>query len=43
VQRALLEDEGVQFDPHGRLDLERYRWHPTPSVLPDTSLFPTSP
>ena len=43
VQRAMLEDEGVQFDQHGRLDLERYRWHPTPHELPDASLSPTSP
>jgi methylated-DNA-protein-cysteine methyltransferase-like protein len=28
LQRALLEREGVGFDAHGRLDLERCRWHP---------------
>lgn len=25
-QRILLEDEGVEFDPDGRVDLERYGW-----------------
>ncbi len=25
-QRALLEDEGVEFDPRGRVDLMRFRW-----------------
>jgi len=23
-----LEEEGVQFQENGRIDLERYRWHP---------------
>lgn len=27
-QRHLLEEEGVQFNSHGRIDLERYRWDP---------------
>lgn len=27
-QRHLLEEEGIVFDPDGRLDLERYRWEP---------------
>jgi methylated-DNA-protein-cysteine methyltransferase-like protein len=27
-QRHLLEEEGVRFDKHGRIDLERYRWDP---------------
>lgn len=26
LQRQLLEDEGVEFDDRGRLDLERFRW-----------------
>ena len=26
VQRRLLEDEGVRFDRHGRVDLRRTRW-----------------
>ena len=26
VQRTLLEAEGVVFDPHGRVDLDRYGW-----------------
>lgn len=28
LQRARLEQEGVRFDPRGRLDLERVRWRP---------------
>jgi len=28
VQRALLEREGVRFDSHGRIDLDRFRWRP---------------
>lgn len=28
LQRAMLEAEGVEFDPRGRTDLERYRWEP---------------
>jgi len=27
-QRARLEDEGVEFDPHGRIDLARFGWSP---------------
>ena len=26
LQRAMLEDEGVEFRNNGTLDLERYRW-----------------
>ena len=26
LQRALLEEEGVQFDGQGRVDLEKYHW-----------------
>jgi methylated-DNA-protein-cysteine methyltransferase-like protein len=26
LQRRLLEEEGVRFDPSGRIDLERYLW-----------------
>jgi len=25
-QRVLLEDEGIEFDAHGRIDLSRYLW-----------------
>ena len=28
LQRALLESEGVEFRPSGRIDLERYGWEP---------------
>ena len=27
-QRHLLEEEGVEFDLRGRVDLKRYRWEP---------------
>jgi len=27
-QRARLEDEGIEFDGRGRIDLARYRWTP---------------
>jgi methylated-DNA-protein-cysteine methyltransferase-like protein len=26
LQQSLLEDEGIEFDATGKLDLERYRW-----------------
>ena len=26
LQRQLLEDEGVQFDEHGRVDMRRFGW-----------------
>lgn len=26
IQREILEDEGVRFDRHGRVDLRRVRW-----------------
>lgn len=28
LQRAMLEAEGIEFDPKGRVDLTRYRWQP---------------
>jgi methylated-DNA-protein-cysteine methyltransferase-like protein len=28
LQRVLLEDEGVKFDEHQRVDLTQYGWHP---------------
>ncbi|MBN1435233.1 MGMT family protein [Candidatus Fermentibacterales bacterium] len=28
LQRALLEGEGIAFDEHGRIDLERFGWNP---------------
>ncbi len=33
IQRALLEEEGIEFRPNGTLDLTRYRWDPPPGVL----------
>ena len=29
LQRELLEDEGIEFKPNGKLDLNQYRWQPT--------------
>lgn len=26
-QRELLEEEGIEFMPNGRIDLEKYRWY----------------
>jgi len=26
IQRALLEDEGIEFDKRGRIDFERFEW-----------------
>ncbi|HKJ93699.1 MAG TPA: MGMT family protein [Longimicrobiales bacterium] len=28
LQRALLEDEGVEFDQEGRTDFQRFGWEP---------------
>ncbi len=28
LQRILLEQEGILFDVHGKVDLKRYRWSP---------------
>lgn len=28
LQRAILESEGVTFDPRGRIDLDRHGWEP---------------
>ena len=33
IQRAMLEDEGIEFDRRGRIDLGRYRWRPPDSVI----------
>jgi methylated-DNA-protein-cysteine methyltransferase-like protein len=31
-QRYLLEEEGVEFSPRGRVDLDRFRWEPTHDI-----------
>ena len=31
LQRVLLEQEGVEFSPEGRLSLARYQWNPVDS------------
>jgi methylated-DNA-protein-cysteine methyltransferase-like protein len=28
IQRAFLEEEGVEFDARGRVELNRYQWRP---------------
>jgi methylated-DNA-protein-cysteine methyltransferase-like protein len=32
IQRLRLECEGIVFDSHGRIPLDRYRWHPEPAT-----------
>lgn len=31
LQRSMLEDEGVEFNLNGKIDLERFRWHAPPA------------
>jgi methylated-DNA-protein-cysteine methyltransferase-like protein len=33
LQQAILEAEGIEFDPKGRIDLTRYRWRPSDDLL----------
>jgi methylated-DNA-protein-cysteine methyltransferase-like protein len=33
LQKAILEDEGIEFDKKGRIDLKRYRWQPPPAQI----------
>ncbi|WP_052050038.1 MGMT family protein [Leptolyngbya sp. KIOST-1] len=33
IQRAMLEDEGVEFDHRGRVDLSLYKWRPPDTVI----------
>ncbi|MEA5448896.1 MGMT family protein [Leptolyngbya sp. CCNP1308] len=33
IQRAMLEDEGIEFDHRGRIDLSQYKWCPPDSVI----------
>ncbi|WP_017300180.1 MGMT family protein [Nodosilinea nodulosa] len=33
IQRVLLEDEGIEFDHRGRIDLGQYRWRPPDSIV----------
>jgi methylated-DNA-protein-cysteine methyltransferase-like protein len=37
VQRRLLRAEGIRFDRRGRIDLERYLWHPRTRKRPRRS------
>lgn len=38
IQRELLEAEGIEFDLHGRIDLERFRWEPNLRLADDDPL-----
>ncbi len=33
IQRAILEDEGIEFDSRGRVDLSQYKWRPPETVI----------
>ncbi|MBE7385349.1 MAG: MGMT family protein [Leptolyngbya sp. SIO1E4] len=33
LQQTLLEEEGIQFNPQGKLDLNTYRWIADPELL----------
>ncbi|QQE65224.1 hypothetical protein GFS31_19100 [Leptolyngbya sp. BL0902] len=33
LQRVILEDEGIEFDAKGRIDLQRYRWQPSQDLI----------
>jgi methylated-DNA-protein-cysteine methyltransferase-like protein len=33
LQRSLLEDEGVEFNQHGKVDLRQYLWQPDEMLL----------
>ena len=34
VQREMLSAEGVGFTPDGKIDVEKYRWHPETDGIP---------
>ncbi len=40
LQRALLQEEGVEFGADGTVDLKKYRWRPRPSTLARLELPP---
>lgn len=33
-QRSLLEQEGIQFSPEGKINLREYLWRPYPQSVP---------
>ena len=33
LQRAILEDEGIEFDGRGRIELSRYKWRPPEAII----------
>ncbi len=42
-QRELLEQEGVEFDAAGRVDLEKYGWEPEAEFLRANGYMPPPP
>jgi len=34
LQKSMLEGEGVEFSPGGKIDLDRFRWQPPPHSTP---------
>ena len=39
LQRSLLEDEGIEFSPEGKIKLSQYRWRPPIELLEKLSAF----
>ena len=39
LQRLLLEDEGIEFSPTGKIRLSQYRWRPPTELLEKLSTF----
>ena len=39
LQRSLLEDEGIEFNPAGKIRLSQYRWRPPIELLEKISPF----
>lgn len=33
LQRSLLEQEGIEFSPNGKVNLTQYLWHPNPELI----------
>lgn len=33
LQQSLLEDEGIEFNANGKVDLSRYRWDPPAELI----------
>ncbi|MBD0336229.1 MAG: MGMT family protein [Cyanobacteria bacterium Co-bin13] len=39
LQQAILEDEGIEFNPQGKIDLGRYRWQPSQAQLEQAAVW----